>query len=303
MAQLSRIPYYPETGYYPDGAMEWHKTKHGDGFIIKFYHPEGNIRDSIYFLDGKPVGEAKSWYQNGQLRTWFFYENGEHDYSFKHYHKSGGALRLTGQIKNSKRFGPYIIYTSRGEVKYLSDFNKGKIVALRDKYANGKHLKDLSYRKQIKKKKVILSNSSGDKRSLKRGALVSLRLADTNVTNCRVDGFIGDSMVISKFKYDLSGSRHTLEYDTTVKLSLEDVVEVYHIRNNMDRKEFGCLLLGVTGSVIFVESLVLAPFLFGPEVYLEPEYYFVISSGFYAMRAGMRASWKLQTKRYSKLTY
>jgi len=97
---------------------EGEKIKNG---LVKQYYPNGNLKISINYKDGKRNGLAKSFYKNGKLRQQMNYINNIKDGIVTTYYQNGRKYQET-------------------------QYSKGKIEGIRKKYRmNGKLMAEIPY--------------------------------------------------------------------------------------------------------------------------------------------------------------
>ena len=107
--QLKRVSLFQEV----DGIEVKVEEKH--------YHPNGKLKMSGKFLNGKREGEWKAYYNNDQLQSLGFFENGIQKGETKVYFPNGN-LRYEGQYKNDKENGHWKFYNEQGKLIKEEDF-------------------------------------------------------------------------------------------------------------------------------------------------------------------------------------
>ncbi len=82
--------------------------------VIRDYDLQGNLFSEEYIKDNKLVGERKSFYKSGELKTITIYQDGQH-LSMKVYYENG-KLKSETNYKNGKE-GPGRRYNESGKLK------------------------------------------------------------------------------------------------------------------------------------------------------------------------------------------
>jgi antitoxin component YwqK of YwqJK toxin-antitoxin module len=87
----------------------------------KYYHPNGKLKMTGKFLNGKREGEWKAFFNNDQLQSQGFFKNGIQIGVTKVYFPNGN-LRYEGQYENNKETGHWKFYNEQGKLIKEEDF-------------------------------------------------------------------------------------------------------------------------------------------------------------------------------------
>ncbi|MGE0566305.1 MAG: toxin-antitoxin system YwqK family antitoxin [Bacteroidia bacterium] len=115
------------------------------------YYCNGNLKNQITFLNGRPNGFSVMYYENGNkkeegmwsINKWVgnyssYYENGQVQHSFKYnsagrrdgyqsYYYENGELALEGNFVNGREEGLFKEYYDNGDRKGYKEFNGGNV--------------------------------------------------------------------------------------------------------------------------------------------------------------------------------
>jgi len=258
--QVSRL-------FLPDGTLDEVRTQISkDKYESVRYYPSGVMKEITTFENELPVGVSKKYFETGELKSSLIFYNLNH-YSFIDY-RQDGSLKATGEKKNDLPFGLCQDYNNDGKLIYREDFNMGKPVRVKSANKKWRHQRrKLSFRHHIKKrKKVILSIDGRHRKRLKRNTLAYLKFKDSDslYKHCLISGYIKDSVVISKFRYENTASFETLRFDTVFIKSLADIQEVPFLSHKLDPQGTLVKYLVGFGAIILIDGLVIFPIAFGP---------------------------------------
>ena len=97
--------------------------------IIKFYHPNGQLKSETMWENGKiKDGITNQYHENGKLAAIETYKNGELNGMFKSYH-SNGQLKFETMWENGKiKDGIIKSYSENGEVMGREIFKNGIMI-------------------------------------------------------------------------------------------------------------------------------------------------------------------------------
>jgi len=113
-------------------SIKWtfvNNQKHGEWKAIS---PHGIVTEIGNYKFGKPDGEYKELYGNGQIRHSWNYVNGRRNGISRYYNREG-FLTLEGNFLNDKQVGKWVKYNDKGEFESFEDFGeKGKPVFFKD---------------------------------------------------------------------------------------------------------------------------------------------------------------------------
>ncbi|MET0243627.1 MAG: energy transducer TonB [Flavitalea sp.] len=84
---------------------------HKDGLSMT-YHPNGHVKDSIYFRNDNREGIAKSWYENGQLETSGAFKNDSLNGDWTYYRDNG--VKSTDETYRNGKLQAMTCYDSAG---------------------------------------------------------------------------------------------------------------------------------------------------------------------------------------------
>jgi antitoxin component YwqK of YwqJK toxin-antitoxin module len=313
------------TKYYANGLLSDSATFSGEKLIglAKRFHENGVIAASVLQLNDSVIVE-KSYYKNGILEESAILENLKLIDSSSHYNEKGllkmkltyidgnrhftfdkfrqnGYLRLSGEVKDNKKFGIFMSYNKRGLLKSRLDYNKGYPVVVKNRFLKGNHLKEMNFYASMEKhRRLAIRDFENRRRTLKTGSLTHLKFKDkdTIYRHCVINGYLHDTVVISKFSYDLSENKQRLKFDSVFFRPILDIREIDFLFNNLDFKGVTVVGLRSGGAVLILEPLLLFPLLIGPEVYSQPLTYIFAGVGFLSFVASIKWDNKLSTKRY-----
>ena len=126
--------------------------------------------------------------------------------------------------------------------------NKYDFLKIPFRYRGRQHLDGSSFSKRIQAyaAQLVIGNT---KRLLISGTLINLQLfGDTNrLEHCKIEGFSGDTLFLSKFDYDLTPSKDDLKYDSTFALCTNKIKTMWYQKNCRPLRFFGYISSIVTG--------------------------------------------------------
>ena len=258
--------------YYPDGKIKT-LTRKIDKDVTEFveYYRNGITKDSMRVRKETPIGVQKTRYKNGNLKYMIRYEDGLAEFRFAKY-RPDGSIKATGGIYNYKQFGHQKAFNKKGEVIRFQDLNDGRMVRVPSNCKKGKHLKRSSVMQRFTIDKGYLERSGFKSRTIKTGALISIRLkTDTAFReHQQVEGFSMDSLLLSSFDYDLTLSKNTLEYRKTYAVHLNDIDTLMFGANNVPTAEAFAMGASIAGYLLLADAVVLVPVFGGLEALAEP---------------------------------
>lgn len=121
--------------YYPNGEIksiffnkrinksEWLEIWSMDSTDISFY-PNGQISDSLFWIRNKLVGEAKHYYENGQVAYTQRYKEGRLSKIVEYFDRDGNKLNI-GSFKNGT--GTWNKYDDKGNLTKIDTYKNGKL--------------------------------------------------------------------------------------------------------------------------------------------------------------------------------
>ncbi len=176
---------------YPDGQIKEKgiislpdSTRIGKWY---FYFHNGQLSmEGEYDSNGLEIGTWKQYYPNGEIYIVEAKDNGP----IKAYYKYPDTLKMTGQLKNRKPEGEWIIYYENGNIQSRQYFSEGKMIGQWEYYfENGKLWKIIS----SDTGPVIIYDSLGNK------------IEEWHIVNGQMDGehktYTTHGTLISKITY------------------------------------------------------------------------------------------------------
>jgi antitoxin component YwqK of YwqJK toxin-antitoxin module len=111
---------------YPDNTLKkvsYFQEEDGKGVKVeeKYFHPNGKLKMTGKFLNGKREGEWKAYFNNDQLQSLGTFVNGIQIGVTKVYFPNG-KLRYEGQYDNNKESGHWKFYNEQGDLVKEEDF-------------------------------------------------------------------------------------------------------------------------------------------------------------------------------------
>ena len=109
--------------YYENGQMEWEDLGEGE---IKYYESvePKTAKDTVNYVDGLRQGEAKFYYESGELASTGNYVDDLAQGEWKSFYKSG-ELRITGNYLDGLEQGEWKWYYKSGELEYTINYVDG----------------------------------------------------------------------------------------------------------------------------------------------------------------------------------
>jgi len=245
-----------------------------DSITYVTHFSNGKIKN-IWYWHGVDTTEYIKYYKNGQVKdsTWFRYK-GEEEIPFrtsKSYYKDGKLENITRYGANRYEFtsisywpdgsvseqqlspGVRKCYTKKGKVKKQMNLNRNRFV-----YVPKKHKKDKAW----ESKKQILLVKQKKKIKIKNNVLISLTLAnDTSVIElCKMEGFVENSIFISKFSYNRLYNDTTeetiLKYDSTFVVRPDQLKTIYYSKHYNGKRNTGAIAAKIIGIELMIGTLV-----------------------------------------------
>lgn len=107
----------------------------------KSYYPNGNIKESGNYTDGKKTGKWKYYHDNNILMSEGKYKNGKKDGVWKEYYKSGKLLNIIQYKDGDQKYGKDKQYYENGQLKVIMKYKKGKLHGKQITYFADGHIK------------------------------------------------------------------------------------------------------------------------------------------------------------------
>jgi hypothetical protein len=266
--------------HYRNGNVRFKSHSINDSTLVYVeYFRNGNTKDSVMLKKELPFGTRAMYYKNGEERYVITYQNGPGENTFKRSRRNR-SLKSTGGNLDFKSFGPHYQYNRKGIAIRYQDMNKGNSVKVPAQYRDHQHLAGKSVGKRFIATKASLTNASKST-TIKSGAIISLQLkGETNITHhYQVEGFSKDSLLVSKFRYDLSRSRNTLAFDSNDILGFNEIEAIYFGRNKNNTAEVVALAVTTVGFILFFEPILIVPIFQGFGALAEPAALAMMGSG------------------------
>jgi hypothetical protein len=250
--------------FYENGQLKDSTAFKIETFIAVKSDPNKNkgYADTIYDIKNIEYGIGKVFYSNGKLKELNYYGNdtvASKEYSYR----KNGKLKLFEQ----KPFGERILYNKKGKVIRYNNANKGKHVSVPKIYSDKKYLSNYSGRIKAKSSFLVKNKS---KVKLNAGALISIRTTNDTAkyNNCLVEGFSGDSIVISKFSYDHDPeTKNRLKYDSTFVLSFSSLSSINYASKNTKKSYTTASVLEILGMDLVIVPTVVLPLSGGAQTF------------------------------------
>ncbi len=266
------------------------------------FHRNGQIKDSLWIqkkgLKEKPFGTERRYYKNGRLKAVVHFATIPGHFTFHQYYKNG---RLYKDFKNP---GLFSFYSKDGALFKQFNMNKNDQVKVPRKYRKQRHLKSSGLIKDLQQSNALLSNGTQERR-FKSERLITLFLkGDTNgLTLCNVEGFTKEAILLSKFDYDTTRSKHTLRYDSSFAISFSTIDSIYYSKKNTHLRYNSAKWVSGLGLELFLIPLIIAPIVGIPAVLLEPAIIAIYGPGLPVFFIGNRMYKKMVPKKYDMKTY
>lgn len=274
-------------------------THHGNDTIeVISYHKNGHVKDSVWktieILVGKrevidpkhpgdsivinietPFGTQKTYYKSGNLK------------SLVYYGKKGAANRLflyrkKGSLTAYKEspYGIKKLYNKKGKQRRQSDYNKNKTVGVPKKYHKQVHISQSKYAGKPLAKALILSGVTKQLK-IKQGALFSVMFTNdtTPLRHCVFEGILNDSILLTKYSYDLTKSDYRLKPDSIFLVSANQVSTIYYARNNVHKTHFAASFMEFAGFNMMLLPVIAVPLFVGVPALLTPPILAVVAAG------------------------
>lgn len=106
----------------------------------KFYHSNGQLKETSYFIDGKVEKQVETWFNNGSKSSSTNYQNDIAEGSFTSYFYTG-ALKRKGSYAKDEYDGELLIYNSSEYLEEKSSVQNGKYNGPTKVYFNNGNVK------------------------------------------------------------------------------------------------------------------------------------------------------------------
>lgn len=231
---------------------------------FKTYYPNGNLKDSSFFMNAEMVGERRTYFSNGTLKQHFVvsdYNDTLKLITGKIYRRNAN-LKSEGQLLGTETFGEMRKYRF-GSPWLYSDMHKGKRIRIAREYKRGKHIQEEPIAEKITADRITLIKDGKTKR-LTTGTITKLGLIgdSSELTHCLVEGFTGDAIVVSRFSYDMTDSRKPLKFDSVATIAMQKIQFFEFSRKNTNFAFWTAFTLHIAGAVVLTEAILMPP-LFG----------------------------------------
>jgi len=127
--------------------IEWKVKFHNDkeNGLWQSWHPNGQLREQLLYVNGVQEGEVRNWYSNGQLQMEGEKQHGEFNGICKTYYE-GGNVQTIVDTKLGKFNGELLRFYENGNKKekciYIMDMPEGKCV---EWYENGQQRVEFNF--------------------------------------------------------------------------------------------------------------------------------------------------------------
>ena len=125
--------------FYADGSLEisGRVIDSRNQGVWLYYHPNRMLRDSITYLDNKPVGISMSWYSNGYPADSTDYDSGVKVSWF-----DNGQPSQAGHLLHGKLHGKWQFFHKNGQLAALEKYEEGKVLERKLYDEEGKEITD-----------------------------------------------------------------------------------------------------------------------------------------------------------------
>ena len=72
--------------------------------VVNYFHENGKNFQTVYYVEGKPVGKFSEFYDTGELKRTGKYEDGKREGVWKTYNKNG-KIKEKGKYNNGEKVG------------------------------------------------------------------------------------------------------------------------------------------------------------------------------------------------------
>lgn len=274
-------------------------TKHGNDTIeVITYHKNGHVNDSVWktieILVGKresidpkhpgdsivmnietPFGTQKTYYKSGRIKNIIYYgKNGAANKTFQ-YRKKGSLA-----VYKETPYGLKKLYNKKGKQTRESDYNKNKFIRLPKTNRKHKHITSGKYAKLPLNKTLFISGVTKQIK-IKSGAMLSLLTNNDTIPlrHCVFEGFLKDSILFTKYSYDLSASKNKLKLDSTFLISSKQLNTIYYASSNIRKTHLGASLMEFTGFNMTFLPVIIVPLFSGVALFVTPPVLAIVVAG------------------------
>jgi len=127
--------------------------------------------------------------------------------------------------------------------------NKGKTVHPSSEYKNQKHLSDSKISKITHSKITIYDQNNNKLKTIKRGALIGLKLINQDDVQYlyKVEGFNSNQILASKFVLDTTETKELLSFEYSSFYNFDSIEYLMFSTNHIRRTKFAVLVSKITG--------------------------------------------------------
>jgi antitoxin component YwqK of YwqJK toxin-antitoxin module len=250
-----------ERKFYNNGKLKHVVYKRGIDTIelIRFYK-NGNMRDSIWLHTPEkkefPFGTEREYFPNGKLSCTTMYGPAMGQQRSRYYNDKGALMAVI-----NRPAGVSVFYTTKGEIRQVLDENKEEQIYVPLPYRGRQHLIRNGNIVRVKSRRATLL--SGKKRiTLSSGALISCIIHKDTLHHCKVEGFSKDSIIFSKFEYDLTPGHGKLMFDSTFAVAKNTLSGFFYAKHNTHKRARGgkfSLIAGISVMCLPAVMIPLAP--------------------------------------------
>lgn len=286
--------------FYKNGRLKTELIEKGrDTIEYRKYYRNGQLKDSVHLSINQkkehPFGIERTYYKNGRLSSITLYNDSNSGYKRHKYFASGELSEIS-----SKPFGIQKSYNSKGEQIKQLDINKKDLVHIPKKYRHQKHLKIGIYSTKKISKKIYLANTN-QKLILKSGVLTSMYIngTDSLLEHCNIEGVFNDSIIISKFDYDMSSSKSNLKLDSVFVLNVDAIESIYYSKKNTYKRYNTAMVCEIAGFDLIIVPILVSIVTGNVAFIADPFILSMIGTGVITYAIGRNLYKKMIPKKYS----
>ena len=189
------------------------KNNIAEGYYLVYYD-SGEVKDSLFYVNGLQSGIQKRYYENGQLGAEAIYNAiGKKSGLYKSWHENGKLWNESRYNSNTKLHGQTTIYYDNGQLKKTLNFNNGIVEGeLKQYYKNGVVFEESSYKSGKK--------NGYCKKYYENGQLLSdANFVDDRIYKGRCNWYFSNGQVRYKLKFNKEGIGKGKEFSRDGKSS------------------------------------------------------------------------------------
>ena len=189
------------------------KNNIAEGYYLVYYD-SGEVKDSLFYVNGLQSGIQKRYYENRQLMAEAIYNAiGKKSGLYKSWHENGKLWNESRYNSNTKLHGQETIYYDNGQLKKTLNFNNGIVEGeLKQYYKNGVVFEESSYKSGKK--------NGYCKKYYENGQLLSdANFVDDRIYKGRCNWYFSNGQVRYKLKFNKEGIGKGKEFSRDGKSS------------------------------------------------------------------------------------